>query len=192
VKNFLLNIAMLLALQISFAQAPKNPINILRYNDDFSILKNDSLKKGLSQLKYISLGKKAYVSFGGELREQYLYFDHLNFGDVPAAFQKESTGQLWQRAMVHSNLEIGSNIRVFVQLNSTLRFINPNPITPEIDENQLSLHQAFVDYNFNKNWSLRAGRQELGYGSHRLITFREGPNTRMTFDAAMLKYKSEK
>jgi hypothetical protein len=191
-KNSFLVFVLFLIINFAFGQAPKSPISMLRYNDDFSAMKNAPIKKGFDNLKYISLGKNTFISFGGELREQYQYYDNLNFGDVPPTFSKASVGQLWHRAMVHSNLEIGSKIRVFLQLNSTLRFFNPNPLTPEIDENQLSLHQAFMDYSFSKNWMIRAGRQELGYGNHRILTFREGPNTRLTFDAAIVKYHNEK
>ena len=38
----------------------------------------------------------------------------------------------------------------------------------------------------------RLGRQEISYGNHRLITFREGPNTRLTFNAAVIEYHSGK
>jgi Alginate export len=176
----------------TIAQRPQSPINMLRYNDNFSFLKSDSNKTGLNKLKYIKLGKDATISFGGEIREQYQYFRNLNFGDVPPTTKKISVGQLWHRVMLHGNIEVGKKLRVFLQMNSTFRFFNPNPVTPEIDENQLSLHQAFIDYNITKKWMLRIGRQEMGYGNNRLLTFREGPNTRLTFNAAIVKYKTEK
>jgi hypothetical protein len=191
-KKAFLIFALFLYINLAFGQAPKSPVSMLRYNDDFSAVKNDTVKKGFNKLKYISLGENTFISFGGELREQYQYFDNMNFGDVPPTFEKISVGQLWHRAMVHSNIEIGSKVRFFLQLNSTLRFFNPNPLTPEIDENQLSMHQAFMDYSFDKNWMVRAGRQELGYGNNRILTFREGPNTRLAFDAAIVKYHNEK
>lgn len=173
--------------------AAQSQISLLRYNDDFRYLKKDTVvKKGAENLKYLKLSDNSTVSFGGELREQFQYYDNLNFGDVPPAFSKSSTGQLWHRVMLHANLEIGDNTRIFTQLGSTFRFFNPNPLTPEIDENRLSLHQAFLDYRFNNRWMLRLGRQEIFYGSHRLFTFREGPNTRLAFDAAVVKYTSDK
>ena len=164
-------------------------INMVRYNDNFSNLKNDTVpKKGLEKIKYLRLSNLSYISFGGELREQFQYYHNQNFGDVPASFAKISTGQLWHRAMVHTNIEMGSKFRIFAQMGSTFRFLNPNPAAPEIDENQLSLHQAFIDYQFQKNWMARMGRQEISYANHRLLTFREGPNTRLAFDAAVIKY----
>lgn len=169
----------------------KSQINIVRYNDNFSNLNNDTLhKKGFEKIKYIHLFNGRNISFGGELREQFQYYCNQNFGDVPAYFAKVSTGQLLQRVMVHTNIELGSKLRIFAQFGSTLRFFNPNPTVSEIDENQLSLHQAFIDYHFQKNWLVRTGRQEISFANHRLITLREGPNTRLTFDAAVIKYHS--
>ena len=171
----------------------KSQINIVRYNDNFNSLNNDTVhKKGFEKIKYIYLSKESNISFGGELREQFQYYHNQNFGDVPASFDKVRTGQLWQRVMVHTNIELGRKLRIFAQLGSTLRFLNPNPAVAEIDENQLSLHQAFMDYHFQKNWLVRAGRQEISFANHRLITFREGPNTRLTFNAAVIEYHSGK
>jgi Alginate export len=180
----------MLVLSTSLAQCQ---INMVRYNDNFSNLKNDTIhKKGFDKLKYISLFKNANISFGGEIREQYQYYENQNFGDVPSTFTGADAKQIWQRVMAHTNIEFGNKVRIFAQLGSTFRFGNPDPLTPEIDENQLSLHQVFIDFDFHKKWTARLGRQEISYGNNRLITFREGPNTRLTFDAAILKYHSKK
>ncbi len=174
---------------VTFAAGAKSQVNILRYNDNFSYLKVDSTpKRGTDKLKYIPLYKSASVSFGGEIREQLQFYRNINFGDVPRTFHTVTTGQLWQRIMVHGNIEMGKKLRVFAQLGSTQRFFNPNPLTAEIDQNDLSLHQLFADIRINSRWMTRIGRQELSYGNHRLITFREGPNTRLTFDGAIIKF----
>ncbi len=181
----------ILNLNFVYGQVPQNPINVLRANDNFNYVKKDTIKKGFNKLKHIKLTENSTISFGGELREKYQYFDNQNFGDVPPTVEKVSVGQLWHRVMVHSNVELGSKVRIFAQLNSTFRFFNPNPVG-EIDENRLSLHQAFIDYSFYKNWMMRIGRQEMGYGNSRILTFREGPNTRLTFDAAIVKHETPK
>jgi len=173
------------AMGVSSASA-QNKISLLRYDDDFSLLKNDSLKKGFDHLKYISLGDNSYISFGGELREQFQVYKNINFGDAPPTYHDISPNQLWHRLMVHSNIELGNHFRFFIQLNNTLRFLNDNPVVPEIDENQLSIHQAFAEIKLNP-WKFRLGRQELLYGNNRLITVREGPNTRQTFDGIVIK-----
>lgn len=164
----------------------QNKISLLRYEDDFSLIKNDSLKKSLDYLTYRAFGNHNYISFGGELREQFQIYYNLNFGDVPPSYQDTSPNQLWHRFMVHTNIELGNHLRFFIQFNNTLRFLNDNPVIPEIDENQLSLHQAFGEKKLDK-WKFRLGRQELLYGNSRLITVREGPNTRLTFDGVVIK-----
>ena len=174
-------------MMVSSTQA-QNKISLIRYDDDFTLVKKDSVKKGFNQLKYITLGKNNSISFGGELREQFQVYNNINFGDVPPTFQDDSANQLWHRLMVHSNIELGNHFRFFVQLNSTLRFLNENPIVPEIDENQLSLHQAFAELKYTK-CNIRLGYQEMYYGNHRLITVREGPNTRQAFDGMVIKHK---
>lgn len=184
--NYLiLTITLVFTMVVSSATA-QNRISLLRYDDDFSHLKSDSIKKGLSHLKNISLRNKNYISFGGELREQFQIYRNTNFGDVPQTYKKISANQLWHRLMVHSNIELGNHFRFFIQLNNTLRFFNNNPVVPEIDENQLSLHQAFAEIKLN-HWKFRLGRQELFYGNHRLLTVREGPNTRQAFDGIVIK-----
>lgn len=166
---------------------------MLRYNDNFEYLRKDSVsKKGTEKLKLMRLSGKSFLSLGAEIREQWQYYRHINFGDVPPSAGKSTTWQLWQRVMFHANIELNKNVRLFTQLGSTHRFINQNPLIPEIEQNDLSLHQAFIDYRHKSSWLLRIGRQELSYGNHRLITFREGPNTRLTFDGIILKYKSGK
>lgn len=187
-KNLTLKIGFVLSAVAGYSQ-----IQYLRYNDDFSYLQSDSLpRKGLQKLKYIPIAGQVNISFGGEIREQLQRYNNINYGDVPPNYKTSNSWQLWHRLMVHANVDIGQRARVFLQLSSTYRFLNPNPLTPEIDQNELSLHQAFIDYRFNKLWMSRIGRQEMNYGSHRLITFREGPNTRLTFDAAVAKYNNGK
>jgi hypothetical protein len=186
-KNLIFKMTLLVTLVISSIQA-QNKISLLRYDDDFTLVKKDSVKKGFNQLKYIPLGKNNSISFGGELREQFQVYNNINFGDVPPTFQDDSANQLWHRLMVHSNIELGNHFRFFIQLNSTLRFLNDNPIVPEIDENQLSLYQAFAELKYS-NCNIRLGYQEMYYGNHRLITVREEPNTRQTFDGLVVKHK---
>lgn len=166
---------------------------MLRYNDNFEYLLKDSVsKKGTERLKFMKLHRRSTISIGGELREQLQYYRNINFGDLPPTSGKTTTWQLWQRVMVHANIGVSKNIRVFTQFGSTHRFINKNSLTPEIEQNDLSLHQAFIDYKLKSRLLLRIGRQELSYGNHRLITFREGPNTRLSFDGILLKYRSAK
>lgn len=186
--TFIVYLSVLVFTAVVFTSAAQNKISWMRYDDDFTLLKNDSVKKGLDKLKYISLENHNYISFGGELRDQLQYYDNLNFGDVPATYSKTDIFQHLRRVMIHTDIEFGNHFRFFMQLNHTSRDFNGNPLVPEIDENQLSLHQAFGELKFTK-WNFRLGFQEMFYGNHRLITFREGPNTRQAFDGLVVKRK---
>lgn len=180
----------IIGLLVTVTTSAQNKISLVRYDDDFKSLKNDTVKKGLDNLKYIKLAENHFISFGGELREQFQLYDNINFGDVPPAYSAVDAAQLWHRLMLHTDIELGSHFRVFMQLNNTARFFNDNPMIPEIDENQLSLHQAFAELKLT-NWNFRLGFQEMYFGNHRVITVREGPNTRQSFDGLTVKRKFE-
>jgi hypothetical protein len=70
-----------------------------------------------------------------------------------------------------------------VQLKSGLESYRAGGPRP-IDEKKLDFEAAFFEARTTgKNWiGLRVGRQELNYGSGRLISVREGPNVRQSFD----------
>jgi hypothetical protein len=78
-----------------------------------------------------------------------------------------------------------------VELKSGLnsfRYGGPRPI----DEKKLDFQAAFLQLGTAQGENfiqLRIGRQELEYGSGRLIDVREGPNVRLSFDGFMVKTK---
>src|SRR3954471_17471816 len=104
----------------------------------------------------------------------------------PAA--PDQDGYLLQRYLLHADLHLGPSVRVFGQLQSSVeswRKGGPRPI----DEDRLDAHQLFVDVRLpldlegRDELTLRVGRQEMVYGSARLITLREFTNIRRAFDA---------
>ena len=135
-----------------------------------------------------STNKKTYISFGNEIRFQYFLSKNEQWGDAPY----DSDGYVLTRWLAHSDLHVGKNFRTFVQLQSSLANsrIDPNPV----ENNPLELHQAFVDIKpiitENSILTFRIGRQELMYGSQRLISVRDGPNNRQLFDALRAIYSS--
>jgi Alginate export len=122
------------------------------------------------------------LSLGGEIRQRYEYTDDPLFGE---AAQSE-TGVWLQRYTLHGDFRIGPHIRIFAQLSSALeagRGGGPSPV----DKNTLALQNGFVElpipFGPDTSLTLRGGRQELQFGSGRLVDVREGPNVRRTFDA---------
>ena len=91
--------------------------------------------------------------------------------------------------MLHTDLHLGPNLRFFGQLKSGLEDGRKGGPRPP-DEDKLDVHQAFLDVSTEVgsigSFTLRAGRQEMTYGSSRLVSFREGPNVRQSFDGLRL------
>jgi len=166
------------------APAFSQTFKLLRYNDDLSALPHDSLKNGYERFKRKPLGESGYASLGGEVRYLAQNFVNEDWGDGPV---REYTA-FYTRLLFHSDLRLNNTIRFFTQLNSTFANGRVTP-TRRIDENRLSVHQLFADVAFSKSTTLRVGRQELLYGSQRLVAVREGPNNRLNFDAVKLMYQ---
>ncbi len=188
------NILLLLFVSIALNSFPQNmpAFKPLRYDEDYTFLKNDSNHNWYKRTKLaeFSKNKSTYVSIGGDIRYQYLWFKNESWGDAP----EDNDGFLLTRYLVHADLHAGKFFRTFIQLQSSLangKVKVPSPV----DENQLDLHQAFFDmvlpFKQNQELTLRVGRQEFLYGSQRLVSVRDGPNNRHSFDAAKLVYKGK-
>src|SRR5580693_9311619 len=168
--------------------APDRTYNLLRENDDWSFLVDPSLRSDFwDPIKYIPLGCDAcYVSLGGEIRLAFEQVGNDNWGKQPYM-----NAFLLQRYMLHSDWHLGENFRIFVELKSGLEDFRAGGPRP-IDEKRLDFEAAFVEIGntHKKNWAiLRLGRQELNYGSGRLVSVREGPNVRQSFDGFKIRSK---
>ena len=171
-------------IQVQAQEPDVPPYKLLRSDEDYKYLKDPHRRKDLfDPVKFIALDAsgESYLSFGGEVRVRYEYFRNPGWGSGP------DDGYLLQRYMVHGDLHIGESFRTFAQIKSGLengREGGPRPT----DEDRLDLHQAFIDAVLSEfgdgSLTIRAGRQELQYGSSRLVSIRDGPNVRLSFDAA--------
>lgn len=186
-KTILL-VSLLMSVKLSNAQNFK----LLRFDEDHSALK-DSTRTFYDKFKYLPLSKsgRTYVSFGGELRAEVDRAMHEDWG-------ARNVGRnvfLLQRYQLHADLHLNDRIRIFGQLRVGLENGRKNGPRP-IDEDQLNVQNLFIDvipYNGKDNkMSIRLGRQELQYGSGRLLDVREGPNLRLYFDGAKIAYSSQK
>lgn len=153
----------------------------LRFNEDYFYLHNDSSRSTYEKIKFIGLGRhsKTYLSLGGEERLQLFHINNEDWGETGEARDT----YFFNRALLHADLWVGKHFRTFVQLQSAFA-LGKDFVSP-VDENKLDLHQAFVEAR-NDHISFRIGRQELQYGSQRLISVRELPNNRQAFDAALV------
>jgi hypothetical protein len=177
---------------------------LLRYEEDYSYLKDSSRRTDFwDPIKFIPLCGRDdwYVSFGGEVRERYEVYHRENDGAAPADGRGNNPDML-QRYLLHADVHLGPCFRLFVQTVTGLEDGRIGGPRPDIDRNPFGFHQAFADFvvplppscppptgGGGDGWdtlTARLGRQELEYGSGRLIDVRDGVNLRLSFDAARL------
>ncbi|MBV8229107.1 MAG: alginate export family protein [Planctomycetaceae bacterium] len=172
---------------------------LLRYDEDYSYLKDPSRRTDpLDILKYIPLddwGDDDYLSLGGTARPRFEFNQNPFFGSGPANTHGNNN-DLVQRYMLHGDLHLGPNIRLFGQIQSGFENGLIGGPRPDIDVDVFDAHQAFMDLVWrwgqdeSNSLTLRPGRQEMFYGSGRLIDVREGVNLRRSFDAARMLLKA--
>lgn len=169
---------------------PNRGYMLLREDEDWSFLRDRSLRQDFwDPIKYIPLrgdDDDWYLTIGGEAREVWEQIGNDNWGQQPFM-----NGYFNERYMLYFDLHYGGHVRTFFELKSGLnsyRIGGPRPI----DEKNLDFQAGFLELGTStedKSIELRVGRQELEYGSGRLIDVREGPNVRLSFDGFMVKSK---
>lgn len=185
----------LLISQLAFCQEPAESVpnyKLNRADEDYRYLHDRSARTDLwDPVKYIQFNDRGdwYLSLGGEARERYEYFDNFNWKENP-----KDDGYVLQRYFLHGDFHFGNNVRLFTQFQSSLENGRAGGPRPSIDKNELDLHQGFLDLSLGlggaQTVTLRSGRQELAYGSQRIISVREGPNVRQSFDGFRVMYRS--
>jgi len=163
--------------------------SLMREDEDWSFLKDPSLRQDFwDPIKYIRLGPQGwFLTIGGEAREAFEKVANDNWGAQPY-----TNTFFLERYMLHTDWRFGKHFRAFVQLKSGLESFRRGGYRP-IDDKKLDFEAAFVEIGAAEgdHWVvLQAGRQELNYGSGRLVSVREGPNVRQSFDGARLKMKA--
>ncbi len=164
---------------------PKPLYPIPRFNEDWSHLRDAATRDDAwDTVKFMPLSQegRVFLSLGGEARETYERFGNQNWGlSTP-----DPEGYWLQRGLFHADLHMGSRVRVWGELSSSLEAWRVGGPRPVVDEDKAAVHQAFVDvtaHGASKNLVLvRAGRQELAFGSGRMVALREGTNVPQSFD----------
>jgi hypothetical protein len=115
-----------------------------RWEEDYSHLRDPAARKNFyDAIKYVPLGgpdSEAYLSFGGQARYRYDYFNNYSFG--PGV--NDEDGFDLQRYLVHVDAHLHPNVRAFVQLNGA--YVNDREGGPRYgDVDDFDLQQAFVD-----------------------------------------------
>jgi hypothetical protein len=165
---------------------------LLRDDERWAWLRHRKSTDVWDPLKYVRLAKDrddVYLTFGGEIRQWVEGYGNERWGQTGVA-----TNVYWlQRYMVHVDAQMTRYLRVFAQMKSGIEaFRQGGPRSP--DKDLLDVNQLYIDavglpgatIDDDPRLVLRVGRQEMSYGSGRLIDVREGPNVRFGYDGIRL------
>ena len=170
---------------------PPTPYHFLRYDDTPADQKNPAWPNDFwKPLKFIPLDfvPGSYINFGGEDRERVEHFSNPFFGLTP----RTTTTYDLHRLLLQADLHIGDAFRSFIQFGNHL--VTSPSLSPPTDVDRFDLQQGFADLKTSvgpgASLTFRGGRQEITFGSSRLVDVREGPNIRLSFDGARAFYES--
>jgi hypothetical protein len=181
----------------TFAQQEPPPISPLRQREDYRYLAESGNRRGdwWESLKYIPLTRSPvgpFLTFGAEVRLRYELIDNTDFGSGP----QDSGGYLLTRLMPYAaltwpRLSGDWEVQVFTQLEAA--FSNGDARGPgPIDQDDFDVLQAFARIGgpLSKGvFSVQFGRQEISFGTERLLGARYGPNVPLSFDGALGRWK---
>jgi hypothetical protein len=171
---------------------PKRPAlqigSALRFNEDWSTLKGVDLSQTddfWDRVKFIPLtqDQSVWLSFGGQARGRVEYFNQFQWG---ASEPEQSDTYLLTRLRWSGDLHVTPYFRLYAEGKSALvpvnRKLQGRNTTAYYDQN--SLFNGFADimipFGEQANVTLRGGRQELLFGSQRLVgpgDFTQVPHT---------------
>lgn len=132
-----------------------------------------------------SLDGPARLTLGGNMRTEYERYDQTDLGATPAS----GDGYFLRRLLVHTDLRVDDRLRLFAEFGHSAVDAKDAPHAPT-DADPAYVHQAYAEVGTDSA-RLRLGRQEIGLGSGRLFSVRDGPNVRRSFDAARLTARGD-
>src|SRR5437762_5375328 len=162
------------------ASDPKRPAYQIgsagRFNEDWSVLRGIDVDKTddfWDRLKFIPLSadQNVWLTIGGQARERGEYFRQFLFGNSEP---KQSDGYLLSRYRLSADLHVTRYFRMFAEGRSSFaldRELTGGRTNAFVDE--LDLMNGFADVMIplgqQASVTLRGGRQELIFGSQRLV-----------------------
>ena len=160
-----------------------------RFNEDWSVLRGVDLGATddfWDRLKFIPLTPdgSVWLTFGGQAREREEYFRHYLFG---ASKPEDTDAYLLSRYRLSADLHVSPYFRIFAEGKSAFaldRDLQGGRTTAYVDE--FDLLNGFADIMIplgeQASATLRGGRQELIFGSQRLVGPGDFTQVPRTFD----------
>ncbi|WP_339925251.1 alginate export family protein [uncultured Cyclobacterium sp.] len=127
----------------------------------------------------------AQFSFDGQMlvRSEYRhgYNKLLNENADPAGF-------IAHRARIQANYKI-DRLNFFMSIQDVRTWGSSS--TANTSDNYLSVHEAWAEVNFGKNWKLKLGRQELNYDNARFLGNLDWALQARSHEFALMKYENQ-
>lgn len=164
-----------------------------RFDEDWSAMRDPAMRSNfLDPLKWIPLREDGswYVTLGGELRVRYEYSRDPVFGLA----SPQRNDYFLNRAFLFADVHFGPNFRTFVEFVSGYA-PGWTGSPPPTQKDTFDIQQGFGELGFpvsEGNLSVRIGRQEMSFGSSRLVSVRDSPNVRRSFDGARITWIESK
>lgn len=181
------------SVHVASAADSRRSYRLLRDEERWNWLRNNPTDRDVfDPLKYVPLlGDRDdfYLTFGGETRQWIEGYHNELWGTTG----REWTGAWLQRYMLHADAHLSRWVRAFVQFKSGFEVFHPGG-PRSVNDDHLDVNALFADISLIPGKDIddpaylvvRAGRQELSFGSGRLIDVREAPNVRFGWDGARL------
>src|SRR5256886_17641624 len=160
-----------------------------RFNEDWSVLRGVDLDKTddfWDLLKFIPLTTdgSVWLSFGGQAREREEYFRQFLFGNSQP---EQSDAYLLSRFGLSADLHVTQYFRMFAEGKSAFaldRDLQGGRTTAFVDEFDLlnGFADVMIPFGQQASATLRGGRQELIFGSQRLVGPGDFTQVPRTFD----------
>jgi hypothetical protein len=171
------------------AQAAPPPVTIrppyrnLRFEEDYRFLANaQGLAPSLfDPIKYIPLGRRAWLQAGGEFWLRYEEETNKFLAPDP----QPADGFTATRMALHLDLHLAGWGRIFAE-GIHGEVYDRDQLLFFIHRNRLDLHQLFADFELTSSAAVRVGRQEFAFGRERLISAAGWGRMRRRFDAVTL------
>ncbi|MBI2517617.1 MAG: alginate export family protein [Opitutae bacterium] len=169
------------------ARAVRPAYQVLRFEENWDVLRGRPADDMLDPLKFIALGdaSRAWLSLGGQARWRWETWRNFAFGTPAAPEDDFGLG----RIQLHADLRFGSTARFFAELIDA-RMLGRRALpggTRAADVNSRELLNAFADFSTTidaRRLTLRLGRQQFSFGRQRLVSPLPWLNTYRHWDGA--------
>jgi len=160
-----------------------------RFDEDWSVLRGVDLGNTddfWDRLKFIPLtpDQSVWLTLGGQVRERGEYYGQYLFG---ASQPKQSDGYLLSRYRLSADVHVSPYFRMFAEGKSSFaldRDLQGGRTTAYVDEFDLlnGFADIMIPFGTQASVTLRGGRQELIFGSQRLVGPGDFTQIPRTFD----------